>query len=62
MSKYNIRSVQVVIQSLEEWVNQSSETLDNEEAKDYPNDERIDSLNNRIDLLMDAIGTLAEIE
>ncbi len=60
--KYNSRSLTNVMLLLEDWVTQSQDTLDNEESKDYPNDERIDSLTVRVDSLQAAVDVLNEIE
>lgn len=47
---------------LDEWINQSNDTLCNEESRDYPNEERMDMLNNRIDQLQEAYDALQGIE
>ena len=60
--RYDIRQVNLMREQLDEWINTSSDVLNNEEAKDYPNEERIDSLNTRIDALQAAYDALGEIE
>lgn len=62
VKRYSITQIQRVINELTEWRDASQETLDNEEAKDYPNDERIDKLSTRIDALTEAIEALEGIE
>lgn len=47
---------------IEDWITQSNDTLCNEESKDYPNEERMDILNNRIDSLQEAYDALQNIE
>ena len=62
LTRYNKRTVVAMADTLEDWINQSQETLYNEESRDYPNDDRIDSLTTRIDSLQNALDALDEIE
>lgn len=61
-TRYNARSLATTIAQLQGWLEQSENTLANEESRDYPNDERVDSLNERIDALTAAIEALEGIE
>ena len=60
--RYNIRSLSQMREELTEWLAQSQDTLDNEESKDSPNDERVDTLTTRVDALQAAVDALEEIE
>lgn len=60
--RYSITAVAAMMADLEAWIEQSSDTLNNEEAKDYPNEDRLDNLNTRIDALQAAYDALADIE
>lgn len=62
MVKYNIRSVQSMMAQLQEWIDSSQDTLNNEESKDYPNDDRVTMLTDRIDALQNAYDALEGIE
>mgnify|MGYP001573812012 CR=1 FL=1 len=59
---YSITQINRVMRELEHWIDQSQETLDNEESRDYPNEERLDKLQKRIDGLQNAYDALEEIE
>lgn len=60
--RYSIIQIQRMMADLEAWIESSSDALNNEEAKDYPNEDRLDNLNTRIDALQAAYDALAEIE
>lgn len=60
--RYSITSVKKIIGQIEEWIESSQDTLDNAESADYPNEERIEKLTDRISNLEEAKETLAEIE
>lgn len=60
--RYSITAVAAMMTDLEAWIEQSSDTLNNEEAKDYPSEDRLDNLNTRIDALQAAYDALADIE
>lgn len=62
ITRYNIKSVQSMIAQLEAWIEQTEETLGNAEDADYPNEERIDKLNERLASLEQAKEALEEIE
>jgi hypothetical protein len=62
MPKYNVTSVGIMETTISEWIAQSESTLDNEESKDYPSDDRVDSLTERIDALTEAMEALGSIE
>lgn len=61
-TRYNIKSVQNMMLQIEAWIDQTEETLGNEESKDYPNDERLESLEERRSALQDAYDALRGIE
>lgn len=60
--RYNARSLQTMMEQLQDWIDQTQETLDNEESKDYPNDERVDMLTLRLDQLQQAYDALEAID
>ena len=60
--RYSITSARIMMATLEAWLEQSGETLSNEESKDYPNDERIDALTTRMDALQAAVDALDWLE
>lgn len=60
-TRYNVRSLAATIAQLQGWLEQSEDTLANEESRDYPNGERIDDLNARVDGLNAAIEALEGI-
>ncbi len=60
--KYSITQVHKVVEQLADWIEQTTETLDNEEAKDYPNADRVENLACRQDALESAQSYLEEIE
>jgi septal ring factor EnvC (AmiA/AmiB activator) len=62
ITRYNIKSVQSMIAQLEAWIEQTEETLGNAEDAEYPNEERIDKLNERLASLEQAKDALEEIE
>ena len=61
-TRYNIASVRNMIAQLDDWLEQSEETLSNEELKDYPSEDRMERLNVRIEALEAASQALGEIE
>lgn len=60
--RYSITSVAKMIAQLEAWLDSSQKSIDNEEARDYPNDERLEELEARIEALESAKVALEEIE
>lgn len=60
--RYSIVQVRQVIDMLDAWITSSNETLDNENDKPSPNDERIEALETRIDALQEAKDALENIE
>lgn len=62
VTRYNKRSLENLIVTLDGWKSQSLDSLENVESADYPNDERIDSLSERIASLETAIDSLCDIE
>tara|TARA_Y100000310_G_scaffold4407_1_gene5274 strand:+ start:2303 stop:2461 length:159 start_codon:yes stop_codon:yes gene_type:complete len=46
---------------LQDWVEQTDTTLDNENDRDYPNDDRIGALEERQEALQGALDALEEI-
>lgn len=61
-TRYNIRSVKVMMKQIQIWIDQSTRTLDNEAAREYPNDGRTDALETRIEALQTAVEALEGIE
>lgn len=61
-TRYTIVSVRKMVDTIEGWIEQTEETLGNEESKDYPNEDRLDSLQTRLDALQQALEALGEIE
>ncbi len=47
--------------TLEDYLEQKQEVLDNEESKDYPNEDRLDKLNDQIEILQEAIDNLETV-
>lgn len=62
MPRYTKPGLHKLVTQLATWINDSQDTLDNEESRDYPSNERIDSLTARIDALQAALDSLEEIE
>ena len=60
-TRYNVRSLQTVIDQLKGWMDQTEDTLGNAQDADYPNDERIESLENRLSSLEEARDALQAI-
>jgi hypothetical protein len=60
--KYNRASLDNIITELEAWIEQSEDTLGNEESRDYPNEDRLDMLQTRIDQLQQASEALQGID
>ena len=61
-TRYTITSVRVMISTLDDWIDQTTDSIDTEESKDYPSDDRLDTLNNRLDQLVAAKDALDDIE
>lgn len=61
IQRYNPATVQTIVNQLQQLIDVSQEAYDNEEAKDYPNDERMDSLDTRITGLQEALDALEGI-
>lgn len=61
-TRFNIRSLANMIAQLEAWIESSQESLDNEELREHPNNERVDSLTDRLDNLNSALDSLSQIE
>jgi len=59
---YSITRVHNMMATLQEWIEQSENTLQNEEAKTSPNEDRIENLTTRLDSLNTARDALDEIE
>jgi hypothetical protein len=59
--RYNIRTVHNLLEIINEWIESSEESLDNEQQRDYPSNERLDSLQDRIDKLNIAKESLESI-
>ncbi len=59
--RYNIRSLETMKAQLQDWVEQTDTTLDNENDRDYPNDDRIGALEERQEALQGALDALEEI-
>lgn len=62
VKRYSITGVKRILAELEAWLEQSQDSLDSEEGRDYPNDERLDRLTQRVDSLQQAYDALDEIE
>jgi len=60
--KYRTTQLTIIIEMLEDWIDSSQETLDNESDKDYPNQERVEKLEARLEALGQAIEALEGIE
>jgi hypothetical protein len=60
--RYSIVQVRQMMTTLESWIDSTEETLGNEEGKDYPNEDRLDSLQTRLDALNEAFSALEGIE
>ena len=60
--QYSITQVHKVIEEIGDWVEQTEEAIDNEQARDYPNEERVEKLAYRQDALESAKSSLEEIE
>ena len=60
--RYNSTSLGNMVEELKSWTEQTQDTLDNAESQEYPNDNRIETLSNRMDALQAAIDSLEEIE
>lgn len=61
-TRYSIVSVRKMITQLERWIDDTTEVIDNEESKNYPNESRIDKLNERLSALEEAKDALESIE
>jgi polyhydroxyalkanoate synthesis regulator protein len=53
--------LELIKSTLEDYLEQKQEVLDNEESKDYPNEDRLDKLNDQIEILQEAIDNLETV-
>ena len=60
--KYSITQIRKLKVDLEDFIVQTEETIDNAESVDYPNEARLDRLNDRLDDLRTAFDALENIE
>ena len=60
--KYSITQIRKLKVDLEDFIVQTEETIDNAESVDYPNESRLDRLNDRLDDLRTAFDALENIE
>ena len=60
--RYNKRSLEKIVDQLKAWIDSSQDSLDNEESRDYPNEDRVSMLGERIESLQAAVDSLEEIE
>jgi hypothetical protein len=60
--KYSITQIRKLKVDLEDFIVQTEETIDNAESADYPNEARLDRLNDRLDDLRTAFDALENIE
>ena len=61
-TRYTFVALQNVIRQLESWLYAAEESLEREEDRDTPNDERLDRYNDRIECLQNAVDSLEAIE
>ena len=59
---YSITQIRKLKVDLEDFIVQTEETIDNAESVDYPNESRLDRLNDRLDDLRTAFDALENIE
>ena len=62
MPRYNKIALNKIIVQLEEWTKGTLKTISNEEDRDYPNEPRLDILNERFNCMNKAVNLLQEIE
>ena len=60
--KYSITQIRKLKVDLEDFIVQTEETIDNAESADYPNESRLEQLNDRLDDLQTAFDALENIE
>jgi hypothetical protein len=60
--RYSIVQVQLMMSELSAWIDQTEETLGNEEGKEYPSEDRLDRLQTRLDALQTAYDALSELD
>ena len=60
--RYTLTNVQQVATTLTEWLDQAQDSLDTAEEAEYPDDERIDMLTDRLVYLEEARDALESIE
>jgi septal ring factor EnvC (AmiA/AmiB activator) len=60
--KYSITQIRKLKVNLEDFIVQTEETIDSAESADYPNESRLDRLNDRLDDLRTAFDALENIE
>lgn len=61
-TRYSITSARRMMTELDDWIEQTNESISNEEDRDYPNDARLEALQTRLEALeiaLDALGDLA---
>ena len=60
--RYTLANVQQIATTLSEWSDQAQSSLETAEEAEYPNDERIDMLTERLQYLEEARDALESIE
>lgn len=55
-------SIDKLIGQLSDWLEEKESSLDREESKDYPSEDRLEKLENQIDTLQAALDALVEYE
>lgn len=60
--RYDPRTVARIVSEIQAMLEASQDALDNEESRDYPNNERVDMLQTRVDALQEAYNALEGIE
>ena len=60
--RYNRRSLTSVIAELKAWMTQVENTINNMESSESVNEERLNTLQNRLDSLSEAVEALEGIE
>ena len=60
--RYTILALRDMLRTLNAWVAATEGFIDTATAADYPNDERIDMLETRLDALQNAIDALGDLD
>ncbi len=60
--RYSITGARKMVETLGIWVDQTQDTIDSEESRDYPSDTRLEALAIRLDALETAKDALEELE